>query len=299
MPLLHYKQKFVNAVGPLELKSGSEILKEFQRMFNRIETINMPPEPSNSTGVWLPEYVVYPYRDLDEFSFPVSVEYKDELDGSPINRDMRKKKPEVRAVLTASLTNVLSDFTGKRDKIEYNLLFFTNDKRESSAYKWEPTETFQDLIPKGMMEINELSPQGRESNKSLREMEGDVHGGKIPRFLRDIFKITKSYMRDENGTLLGTHPKGLDRIIETKTNLFDYFTDTTQAATPLTRLVFKSAMNTKKERKEVFEMQNLYTYQNPTDGSSTRFVWVPRKITGLLNWVSLRGRGFSNTEKEM
>ena len=139
---------------------------------------------------------IYP-KDLDEFSFPVSVEYKDVLDGSPLNRDMRKKKPEVRAVLTASLANKSEDwkddpFTGPRDRIEYTLWFYTKDKRESSAYKWEPTETFLDLIPKGMMEINELTPEGREANKSFREMKGDFQGGKMTPYLQSTFTIKKS-----------------------------------------------------------------------------------------------------------
>jgi hypothetical protein len=278
--------------GDLQLQTGSEIIQEFQDALMDSTIITIPDEPSDTTGVWLPEYTVYPYKELDEFSFPVSVEYKDELDGSALNRDMRKKKPEVRAVLTASLANKSEDwkddpFTGPRDRIEYALRFYTKDKRESSAYKWEPTEIFLDLIPKGMMEMNELSPEGREANKSFREMKGDFHGGKIPLFLRDIFRIKKSYQRDDDGQIVFVDD-GNKRMVHTETGFPPH-------NTPLTRVVFKSAMNKEKGEKEVFEMHNLHTYQNPTTGSSSRFVWVPRKITGLLNWVSLRGRGFSNS----
>jgi len=286
--------------GDLQLQTGSEIIQEFQDALMDSTIITIPDEPSDTTGVWLPEYVVYPYKELDEFSFPVSVEYKDELDGSALNRDMRKKKPDVRAVLTASLANKSEDweddpFTGPRDRIEYTLRFFTNDKRESSAYKWEPTETFLDIIPKGMMEINELSPEGREANKSLREMTGDFQGGKMTPYLKDTFTIKKSYQRNSRGKMVLVESRPYDgskRMVHTEISFPPH-------NTPLTREVFKSVMNTEKDEKEVFEMQNLYTYQNPTTGSSPRFVWVPRKITGLLNWVSLRGRGFSNTEKEM
>ena len=268
----------------LALESGNEILAEFHKMFQGSEFISLftskeevrggSPKVMEKGGIWASASDVFPVMDLEKFSFPINVIVTDMLDDAPALRSGSEytEEIELRGVLVATIKDTslkddtLPPFHGDYDKIDYQLHLFYPPTEDGGNYEWNKVENLLDLIPKGMMELNETTTEGQESNKTMREMEEKykIQGGKVTAYIHTVNRLRKEYAKDEK--------KKIRLPLEIMTT-FNVSLDA-----PLTRKVFKTGAD-----KKVYEIENLYTYMD----NNNIFVWIPQMRTGLLNWVFL------------
>ena len=231
-----------------------------------------------NSGSWQPANEVIKTMDLDRFTIPVTVDWTDVR--QPLNQEKEYDNQdsndgdEVRLMLTA---RVSGDYLGE-PLTKYESMRFTNSQYDSIIYEMHLLhddnysvvipESFMDLVPEGMLKINETTPEGREQNANFQKVAATTGLGSTVRIEKfsDMtpLRIKIQYERLRNKTLIT--PLRIQAEINSEPRKWVIRKRFTEAADG-----------------QDYEVESFSVHHPNTEKIQT-YVWVPRPTLGLMNW---------------
>ena len=235
-------------------------------------------------GSWQPATEVFKKMDVDRFTIPVTVEWVDnikKMKGYIDATDAGTK--EVRLMITARVSGDYvneKDGTGGRrfihtayDGIVYEMILLDEDN-----YSMIIPESFMDMVPQGMVEMNKTTAEGREQNASLEKMNetmpvGDNPPVRILKFSNQIplrIKISYEKKGGKNQAVTGLDSFVTPLKVQAEINSEPH------------KYTYRKQLHEAADGKE-YEIESYGIYHPNSDKTQT-YVWVPRPTLGLMNW---------------
>lgn len=235
------------------------------------------------SGSWQPATEVFKKMDLDRFTIPITVDWVDEVKKMKGYSDfMNRGTKEVRLMLMATVSGDYVDETlgaggwrfihSKWDGITYDMILLDEDN-----YAMKIAESFMDMVPEGMIEMNKTTAEGREQNASFENMTKTMPMGEGVVRIRKFSAITPlrvkiSYDNNRNKDMDFGWPHSFATPLKVQAEI------KSEPHKYITRKQFHEAADGKE-----YDIES-YGIFHPNKDKKQTYVWVPRPTLGLMNW---------------
>ena len=265
----------------IELRSGVDFYEyavKYQLPLLETHGLDYP-----DSGSWQPATEVFKKMDLDRFTIPVTVEWADEIKKMKGYTDVvAGGTKEIRLMITATVSGDYVDKTdgsggwrfihSKWDGITYEMILLDEDN-----YSMIIPESFMDVIPESMIEMNKTTAEGREQNASFEKMtktmpmeDGVVRIRKFSGITPLRIKISYDNNRNKDRDFGWPHSFATPLKVQAEIK--------SEPHKVVTRKDFREAADGKE-----YDIESYGIYHPNTDKKQT-YVWVPRPTLGLMNW---------------
>lgn len=279
-PIIQY-EKDENGNQLIELRSGVDFYD--YAVAHQLPLLEPHGLDYPDSGSWQPATEVFKKMDLDRFTIPVTVDWVDKIKKMKGYMDaVESGTKQVRLMIIATVSGDYVDTTlgagdwrfihSKWDGITYDMILLDEDN-----YSMKIAESFMDVVPESMIEMNKTTAEGREQNASFEKMtktmpvgDGVVRIRKFSAITPLRVKISYDNNRNKDRDFGWPHsfatPLKVQAEIQSEPAKYTYRKQLHEAADG-----------------KYYDIESYGIYHPNTDKKQT-YVWVPRPTLGLMNW---------------